>query len=175
MNNLALSFISSIIIGLGATLTFDLWTLFLKHAFKMVPSNLCLVGRWIRYMPDGIFRHSNIGSAPPKSAECTVGWIAHYIIGIMFAFVFVVSVGSNWLQDPTPLPAIIFGMVTVLTPFLIMQPAFGLGVAASKMPNRTQPFQELTQREHDILKLIAQGLTNGAIAERLSLSPKTRP
>lgn len=34
-------------------------------------------------------------------------------------------------------------------------------------------FQELTHRERDILKLIAQGLTNTAIAERLSLSPKT--
>jgi DNA-binding NarL/FixJ family response regulator len=36
-----------------------------------------------------------------------------------------------------------------------------------------QPFQELTHRERDILKLVAQGLTNVAIAERLSLSPKT--
>jgi DNA-binding NarL/FixJ family response regulator len=35
------------------------------------------------------------------------------------------------------------------------------------------PFQELTHRERDILRLIAQGLTNTAIAERLSLSPKT--
>ncbi|MGZ6316519.1 MAG: response regulator [Anaerolineales bacterium] len=35
------------------------------------------------------------------------------------------------------------------------------------------PFQELTHRERDILRLIAQGLTNSSIAERLSLSPKT--
>jgi DNA-binding NarL/FixJ family response regulator len=35
------------------------------------------------------------------------------------------------------------------------------------------PFQDLTHRERDILRLIAQGLTNAAIAERLSLSPKT--
>jgi DNA-binding NarL/FixJ family response regulator len=35
------------------------------------------------------------------------------------------------------------------------------------------PFQDLTHRERDILHLIAQGLTNAAIAERLSLSPKT--
>lgn len=64
MNNLPLSFISAIIIGLGATLTFDLWALFLKHAFKITPSNICLVGRWLRYMPEGIFKHSNIASAP---------------------------------------------------------------------------------------------------------------
>jgi DNA-binding NarL/FixJ family response regulator len=35
------------------------------------------------------------------------------------------------------------------------------------------PFPELTPREHEILDLIAQGLTNGAIAEKLVLSPKT--
>jgi DNA-binding NarL/FixJ family response regulator len=35
------------------------------------------------------------------------------------------------------------------------------------------PFPELTEREREILSLIARGLTNTAIAEQLSLSPKT--
>jgi hypothetical protein len=138
MNNLALSLISSIVIGLGATLTFDLWALFLKRAFKITPSNICLVGRWLRYMPAGIFKHSNIASTPPQSAECTVGWIAHYMIGTTFAIAFIALVGSNWLQHPTLIPAIVFGVVTVLAPFFIMQPSFGFGFAASKAPNPTQ-------------------------------------
>ena len=138
MNNLALSLISAILMGLGATLTFDLWGLFLKQAFKITPSNICLVGRWLRYMPAGTFKHSNIASTPPKSAECTVGWIAHYPIGITFASAFVALVGNNWLQHPTLIPAIVFGVVTVLAPFFIMQPSFGLGFAASKTSNPTQ-------------------------------------
>jgi DNA-binding NarL/FixJ family response regulator len=36
-----------------------------------------------------------------------------------------------------------------------------------------QIFPELTDRERELLALLAQGLTNAAIAERLSLSPKT--
>jgi len=36
-----------------------------------------------------------------------------------------------------------------------------------------RPFAELTQREYDILDLIAQGLDNQTIARRLVLSPKT--
>jgi hypothetical protein len=138
MDNLALLLISAILIGLGATLTFDLWALFLKHAFKISPSNICLVGRWLRYMPEGTFRHSNIVSAPSKSAECMLGWVAHYLIGTTFAIVFVSLAGGNWLQKPTLLPAITFGVVTVLAPLFIMQPSFGFGFAASKTSNPAQ-------------------------------------
>ena len=134
MNN----FLSAILIGLGATLISDLWAVFLKHAFRITPSNLCLVGRWLRTMPEGIFTHSNIASAPRKSAECAVGWITHYIIGIMFALAFVAIAGGSWLQHPTLLPAMLFGVVTVLAPYSIMQPSFGLGFAASKTSNPTQ-------------------------------------
>ena len=95
MNDLTLSLISAILIGLGATLTTDLWALFLRRVFKITSPNYCLVGRWLRYMPEGIFNHSNIASAPQKSAECTVGWIAHYLIGITFASAFVALVGHN--------------------------------------------------------------------------------
>jgi len=138
MNNLFLSLISAILIGLGATLVFDLWGLFLKYTFKITPSNICLVGRWLLYMPEGTFKHSNIGSAPRKSAECTVGWIAHYTIGVIFAIAFIAFAGNHWLENPTPIPAIIYGIVTVLAPFFIMQPAFGLGFAASKVANPAQ-------------------------------------
>ena len=138
MNPLPLSLLSAIPIGLGATLVFDLWGLFLKQAFQIPPSNICLVGRWIRYMPEGTFRHSNISSSPKKSVECAVGWIAHYTIGITFVVIFVAFAGISWLEHPTPIPAIAFGLVTVLAPFFIMQPLFGLGLAASKTPNPTQ-------------------------------------
>jgi hypothetical protein len=138
MNNVVLSLISAILIGLGATLTTDLWALFLKRAFKITAPNYCLVGRWLRYMPEGTFTHLNIGSVPQKSAECMVGWIAHYLIGITFATTFVALAGNNWLQYPALIPAIVFGVGTVLMPFFIMQPAFGLGFAASKTSNPTQ-------------------------------------
>ena len=127
-----------VFLGLGATLTFDLWAQFLKLAFKITPSNICLVGRWIRYMPQGVFMHSSIAASPKMSAECLVGWIAHYVIGITLATAFVLFVGVNWLQNPTLPPAFIFGIISVAAPFFIMQPCFGLGFAASKTPNPMQ-------------------------------------
>jgi DNA-binding NarL/FixJ family response regulator len=35
------------------------------------------------------------------------------------------------------------------------------------------PLEELTPREHEVLELIAKGLSNKAIRERLYISPKT--
>jgi hypothetical protein len=89
-------------------------------------------------MTEGTYKHTNIASAPPKGAECMVGWIAHYTFGVTFAVAFVALEGHDWLRHPTPIPAIVFGVVTVLAPFFIMQPLFGLGFAASKTSNPPQ-------------------------------------
>ena len=135
---MALLLIKAAIMGIGATITFDLWAQLLKLLFKIPPSNICVVGRWLLYMPQGIFRHTNIIKSTEKKGECLAGWVAHYIIGITLAAVFILIMGRNWLQDPTIIPAVIFGIASVLAPLFIMQPAFGFGFAASKTPNPNQ-------------------------------------
>jgi hypothetical protein len=138
MNDVTLSLLSAVPIGLGATLTFDLWGILLKRAFKVAPANICLVGRWLRHMAEGTFRHANITTAPRKRAECGVGWLAHYLIGVTFAITFMALAGQKWLEKPTLIPALLFGAVTVLAPFFIMQPALGFGLAAAATANPGQ-------------------------------------
>ena len=130
--------LGTIAIGIGATLVMDLWNLFLKRAFSIPSLSYCLLGRWLRHMPGGTLRHASITAAPQKPFECTVGRIAHYTIGVVFALVFVVLISGDWLARPTVLPALLFGFGTVVFPFFIMQPSFGLGIAASRAPNPTQ-------------------------------------
>jgi hypothetical protein len=130
--------IGAIAIGIGATLVMDLWNLFLKRAYSIASLNYCLLGRWLRHMPGGTLRHASITAAPQKPHECTVGWIAHYTIGVVFALGLVVFTPGDWLARPTLLPALLYGIATVLFPFLIMQPSLGLGLAASRTPKPTQ-------------------------------------
>ncbi len=130
--------IGAIAIGIGATLIMDLWNLFLKRAFSIPSLSYCLLGRWLRHMPEGTLRHANIAAAPQKPFECTVGWIAHYTIGVVFALVFVVLASGAWLARPTLPPALLYGIGTVVFPFFIMQPSLGLGIAASRAPKPMQ-------------------------------------
>ena len=127
--------LGAIAIGVGATLVMDLWNLFLKRTFSIPSLSYCLLGRWLRHMPGGTLRHANIATAARKPLECTVGWIAHYTIGVVFAFVFVVLTSGDWLARPTVLPALLYGIGTLVFPFFIMQPSLGLGIAAARTPN----------------------------------------
>jgi len=127
--------VEAVLVGLGATLLIDLWALFLRRAFSIPSLSYCLLGRWVLYIPAGTIMHESITATPRKPHECTVGWITHYMIGVTFALLFILLVSGSWLARPTLLPALAFGIATVLVPFFTMQPAFGLGVAASKTSN----------------------------------------
>ena len=66
----------------------------------------------------------------------------HYAIGVIFALSLVLLASPRWLQEPTLLPAMALGLAIValplFVPLFVMQPSFGLGIAASKTPNPTQ-------------------------------------
>ncbi|MFN7941069.1 MAG: DUF2938 domain-containing protein [Thermoanaerobaculia bacterium] len=124
--------------GLAATLFMDVWNLFLERAFGIPSLDLCLLGRWVLHMPAGTFRHARLTAAPRKPFECAVGYLAHYGIGVVFAVAFVLAMPESWWARPTLLPALVYGIGTVVFPFFLLQPAFGLGIAAAKAPRPAQ-------------------------------------
>lgn len=124
-------------VGLGATLLMDISALLVNRAFGIIPANYCLVGRWFCHMRLGVFTHASIANASNQPLECAVGWIAHYVIGAFYGVLFVAIVSADWLIRPTLVPAVLFGVLSIVVPFLIMQPSFGMGIAAAKAPNPT--------------------------------------
>ena len=113
----------------------DLWTLVRQRITGTPVPDYGLVGRWFAYMARGRFRHEAIAAAPPMRGEAVIGWSAHYLIGIAYAFALLAIWGLEWARQPTLGPALIVGIVSVLAPFLLMQPGMGAGFFASRAPN----------------------------------------
>ncbi|OTG66737.1 DUF2938 domain-containing protein [Acinetobacter silvestris] len=122
------------IIAILATLWIDLYSFCLKRYFNIPSLDYKFVGRWIIYLFKGKTFHQTILQTPIVKGEKAIGWISHYLIGLIFSAIFILMVGKSWLANPQLLPALTFGLSTVIFPFLIMQPCFGFGVAASKLP-----------------------------------------
>lgn len=123
----------TILIGAGATMAMDVWAALLRR-FGVPSLNFAFLGRWIGHLTHGRWFHESIAKAAPVRGELLLGWIAHYSIGISFAALLLAVVGLRWARSPTLLPAVVVGIVTVLAPLLILQPALGAGIASWKTP-----------------------------------------
>lgn len=123
------------LIGAGATALVDAWSLVRRRLFGVAFPNYALVGRWIGHMAHGQFRHASIAASTVVRGERALGWTFHYATGVAFAALLVLFAGPGWLAQPTLLPALAVGLVTVAAPFLLMQPGMGASIAASRSPN----------------------------------------
>jgi len=131
MNTLTSDAAHVLLIGVGATAVMDAWLLLLQRAG--VPTlNFAMIGRWAGHWRRGTWRHEVIAKAAPVRGELALGWLLHYATGISFAGLLAAVAGRDWLQQPTLLPALGLGVATVAAPWLVMQPAMGAGIAASR-------------------------------------------
>lgn len=126
-------FSRAVAIGIGATAVMDLW-LRLLQSLGLPTLNFALLGRWVGHMPRGRWAHPGIAKAAPVRGELALEWAAHYFTGIVLAVLLATLAGSQWLRAPTLLPALGFGIGSVLLPLFVMQPAMGSGVASSRTP-----------------------------------------
>lgn len=121
------------LVGIGATALMDAW-LWLLARLGVPATGFAMVGRWVGHFARGEFAHAAISKAAPIRFELGLGWATHYLIGITYAALLVGLQGATWLERPTALPAVAFGVATVAAPWFVMQPAMGAGVLALKSP-----------------------------------------
>lgn len=128
----------ALVIGIGATLIFDLWGLLLNRVLGIPLPNWALVGRWFCHVPRGRLVHQSIAEAAPVAGELSWGWFFHYAVGVSFALATLLIGGKAWAQAPTLLLPLMVGWITILFGWLILQPGMGAGIAARRKPNAGQ-------------------------------------
>lgn len=116
-------------LGILATAFMDLCAWAQQRLFAIRPLDYRLLGRWILGWRQGRLFHQTILQSPPQPGERLLGWAAHYGIGIVFAAVLL-----HFSRPPGGWAALLMGWLTLALPLLLMQPAFGFGIAASKTP-----------------------------------------
>jgi Protein of unknown function (DUF2938) len=126
--------IEAIVAGIVATLATDLW-LWLLQIFGVPPANWALVGRWVAWMPRGVFMHRPIAATPSVRGELAIGWGFHYVVGIAYAALYLIITRLMLASGPTLISALVFALALLAVPWLVMQPALGLGFFAAKTPH----------------------------------------
>lgn len=122
-----------VLVGIGATAVMDAWLALLTR-LGVPTTSFALVGRWVAHLTRGQFAHAAISKAEPVEFELALGWLTHYLVGVVYAGLLVTVQGGAWLEQPTYLPALLVGVITVAAPWFVMQPAMGSGFLASKTP-----------------------------------------
>lgn len=120
-------------LGIGATVVMDLWS-WLLRCMGIATLDYAMLGRWCGHWFKGVWFHRSIKASAVVRGERACGWALHYLTGIVFAAAFVAAVGPQWLGQPSLASASVFGVSTVLLPWLLLQPALGAGIAAAKTP-----------------------------------------
>jgi Protein of unknown function (DUF2938) len=124
------AFVVGLIVGILATFTMDvvaMMTLRLGIAGRAPRrTGPDLIGRWIGYLLQGKFRHTDILQTPPLRGELLLGLVAHYSIGIVLTLVYLsLLVGAH--ATPTALNAVLYGTATTVFPWFLMFPSQGMG------------------------------------------------
>ena len=118
-------------LGVGATALMDLWLMGLRRA-GVATLDFALLGRWAGHLLRGRWRHESIAKAGPLRGERALGWLVHYVVGLLFAVLLLAWQGPAWLEAPRLAPALLLGLATVAAPLLLMQPAMGAGLAGRR-------------------------------------------
>ena len=131
-------FVEMVLMGVVATLFMDLMAVRLaKMKIIHPPIGPDAVGRWTLYMFRGKFIHKDIHKTPALNNEKSVALLSHYLIGIVLAGIYLLlEFKEPAIRHQLWMP-LIFGLTTVLLPWLWLYPSIGLGFLASKTPRKS--------------------------------------
>lgn len=128
--------INILITGIIATFIFDIFHISLSYAYSINKSRWNLIGRYFVGLFYGKYIQEDLENENEINYELFIGYIIHYIIGIIFAF-FYITLNLLLFEQPSIILALIVGLLTVLGGWCILMPfAFNIGYFAMKQDNQ---------------------------------------
>jgi uncharacterized membrane protein YeaQ/YmgE (transglycosylase-associated protein family) len=133
-----------VVAGVLGSLTMDVSNHLLARTGVLVKIDLSMIGRMAAGWARGRFRYGHPRGIQQVARERSFGYLAHYMIGVGLAVLYVF--GWNHLIGgfPSPLWAVAYGAATTLAAYLVIFPSIGLGVCGRHSPDGiTAPLSSL--------------------------------
>ena len=133
-----ISLLEAILMGIWATFFMDILAIVFGKLKIIRPTiEPQIVGRWALYIFRGKIVHKDIYKTPALANEKIAALVSHYLIGIILAGIYLIIELKVSTTRDLPWMALIFGLLTVLLPWLWLFPSIGIGFLASKTAKKT--------------------------------------
>ena len=125
--------------GVFGTYFMDILSVFLAKRKLIYPFiSPTAIGRWFLYIFRGKLIHKDINKTPKLKNEKLWCLISHYLIGIALAGGYLILESNLAAIREHIYMSLLFGIATVFFPWFWLLPSIGVGIMASKSPNRLQ-------------------------------------
>jgi hypothetical protein len=127
--------LSFVVVSMLAVAVLDIWERIAHHLGGPPSTNWAIIGRWLMaVLTRGQVFNPKVAETPPYPRELIIGWIFHYFVGAGYVAVFVILWKALGIVTPTFIDGLVFGMASVLVPWLFFLPVVGGGMMARKTP-----------------------------------------
>ncbi len=131
--------VTGVVVGVAGTIIMDLFNYLFARFGLIAKIEVEMIGRMILAWTHGRFRFGHAGELKPVVNEKMTGYIAHYLIGVLLALLYLF--GWNLLigTPASPIWAIAYGTSTTVISHFVVLPAMGLGVFGRKSSEGLKP------------------------------------
>ena len=122
------AYASMVMVGCLSVAVLDLWQRLAHRLGGLPPTNWAVVGRWLlMLLRQGILFNTGLAQAPSLPRERLIGWVFHYVIGVVYVWVYVTLWQPNWGLDNPLTDGLLFGAISTVVPWFFFHAGDGCG------------------------------------------------
>lgn len=134
-----------VVAGVAGTLVMDGMNSLCARAGILAHIDHRMIGRLARGWTRGRFVYARPEEVPTVGSELAIGYVAHYLIGIILAVFYVIGWDALVGGRVSPGWAVAYGVATTVAAYFLLFPSIGLGALGRRSPQGARlPLTSLT-------------------------------